>query len=260
MAQFTYGNYSGPAGQVSVIPSELGRRDAMGRVYEIPVIIDVDGDILLTNTALSGAAAANDLSASEDRLRDAFGSGPRNDLNLYNIAGGRTALYYPWRNSIIGVPCTALSFPNPQDGAGEYVTKRRFKARFEAVVPGNTPPGTCISFFEQLRKTGNNRTRRDWQESVNAGPTLHEIYPSTVATYIQEGTAIGYLGYPFIPPPLFPELYQQNEIEDVIYKTPTGTGLTDFSVSWRYIFRSDVPLIGLPNIWPGQIPGLAPAR
>ena len=84
-----------------------------------------------------------------------------------------------------------------------------------------------------------------FHEDINGALPIKEVtVPRTTFKATQSGQAIGYLGYPPLPPPLFPDDVVGDPVETY---TPAVDGVKEWTVAWQYSFESATPLVGRPH-------------
>lgn len=171
-------------------------------------------------------------------------------LVLYDDQGIPTETTMPAAGSVGGV--IPLRWEFPSGGAGEYVTGRIFRATFQAEYPLSLQPGTLLDFRETVQIFGNTGPRINYQEAVNGPQIAVQSTPFTLCRAVQSGTALGYLDYPRVPPPLWPT-WLQNESPGGTLSSPRPRGrlLTEWPVTWSYQFLAPVKLSGTPTVWRG---------
>lgn len=249
--QLRYGSLSWQVGTAGIFPAFRALRDARGRPYAHLLLVRIEGTL-----QYDGSAA---LTIAELTMRAVLLAGGR-DTNLVLVDDNNqpTACNFLAAGSVEGIIMTSLVFPNPNQGAGEYVTKREFVAEFEAeyVGPG-TGVGTLLMFSEAVSATGDGGPRVKWQEAINGPPPVAiVINPRTVCRGAQAGEAVGWLRYPQVPSPIYGYPYLQNPDSAVDYLGPSGIGLTDWRVRWKYLFEGDKPFTDKPpTFWPGVTAG-----
>jgi hypothetical protein len=142
----------------------------------------------------------------------------------------------------------------PTGSGAELTTFRNYtivlSATYPLIVQGN---GGFIyrSFRETLRTWGGLPDRR-MITTVNSLPVPYVSAKRTPFRATQSGTAVGYLGYPPVPPPIFGFALLDGPDHPVESSGPTTQNgrFTDFGVSWSYSFVSATPLVGRPNAAP----------
>ena len=209
-----------------------------------------DIDVLL----LSQTGSQADLTAQIQAVQEAYVNG--GDLILVQNDGSHSA------NSIINSTTLGgtrvVVQPSVPDGKGtEYVTKRRFIAAIEAEIP-TVDGGTALwSFEESVSFQGTGGPATDVIEVVQGLAVPQTLRQFTAATMVQEGRAVGYLGYwnQLFADPIYPSLEQQ-QFRFLRKGSPkrTGSGSNTtykmFPSMWRYTFKSPTPLSAEPNVWP----------
>lgn len=147
-----------------------------------------------------------------------------------------------------GVRVTSPVSYEKGDGA-EYSTFRHYRIGLEAIVPTNQI--SLIAWDETLSFSGGG-PRDVWIEVRNGPPQKQRVSLATIYEVRQSGRAIGLYSYPFAARPIWPDAEILTERRSEL-KLPKYTGqgatrtLTEFEVSWSYVFRSDQQLFGTPS-------------
>ncbi|MDB5308146.1 MAG: hypothetical protein JWO38_2348 [Gemmataceae bacterium] len=191
-----------------------------------------------------------DLTAQENTLNAAL-LVPYQNLVLYQDTGFPTGTNLINPASISGV--RVVEGPSYENDArdGEYVTQRtcRFVCEAEYVVPGAA--AAMLSFTESVSINGTGGPVFRWRPLINAPPVRQIIYPASTVKATQAGSAVGHLGYPPVPPPLWPDVEMVDQ-RSVTAGSPRrlGQGFVEWPVQWRYTFEAYGPLVGLPSLPP----------
>lgn len=138
------------------------------------------------------------------------------------------------------------SFP---EGRGvEYVNKRKYKIVVEAELPLPAAGFIYHDYKEKLSFTGGGPVY-GWVQCAVGAPEYQTWRQQSTYTVVQSGHAIGYLGVPPVPDPIWPA-YERTHLRRGDEESPkkVGNGYTEYPVWWEYHFESDVPLIGQPTL------------
>lgn len=198
---------------------------------------------------LEGASQAA-LSAAEAELRAALAY-QYEDFRFLSDAGAAVAVSLPNATSLSGV--RVVDGPNFTGATGaEYATLRQFDFELEAeyVVPG--AERAVVSFTESISVTGNGGPVRRIRVPVNS-PVLvrQQVSPRSVVRATQTGRAVGHLHRPSAPPPLWPAYLLNEQVSHQLAGgEPLGRAFVNFGRTWSYAFEADVPLVGVPNLFP----------
>ena len=139
-------------------------------------------------------------------------------------------------------------------GSGvEYVKKRSFAAR----IQGDTDPGyqttPYVAWIETVTRLGDGGANYEWIESLAGAPQSQKTNDYTRCVTVQTGSAIGRLAIPAAPSPLWALPYYRSRESTIGQSTPSligGNEDRNYTRTWRYIFHSNVPLVGGPTEMP----------
>lgn len=142
----------------------------------------------------------------------------------------------------------------PEGKGAEYTTFRRYSIGLEATYHTNFSTN-ILAFYESVSFRGGG-PRDDFLLTLEGLPQEQRLNQYTVFEATQEGSAIGQLLYPNPPDPLWPANLS-NKWAPPTKKTPKRYGppgqprYREWEISWNYQFKSAVPLLGDPNLYPG---------
>jgi len=203
------------------------------------IVMSVDGRIHAANV---GA-----LTAAINTMESAYSVDNR-DLILYENDGTtRTA-----HKLLTGTALGGVRITNPPSFSevvkGEYTTWRNY--HFEAEADYLALRENTLAFKETISSTGTGGPRYVYLEVIQGQPQKQLVANSTVASMVQSGSALGVLGYPNVPTPIF------SGDEDVVERNVTRVGpmrllgvSTEFGVSWTFrMRRAGGSLIAIPTI------------
>ncbi len=210
---------------------------------------------LSTSVVGTPAQQQADLTAKELALEQALLTAPVNGASLIflNDDNSVSAEVLSGPTSLTGVRCTHLSFNKSQ--GPEYATIRSFVAEFQCTLPLPRTANLLLSFEETLTFWGGYPVYVH-RPSINSTPQKQMVYPASVYSCTQVGTAVGFRAYPAPPPPKFP--YALKEAPKITKKSPermgnpsqANSGQQGYSLSWEYHFEDASPLVGaLPSVW-----------
>lgn len=172
------------------------------------------------------------------------------DVRLLTSAGGATAHKMLHADTINGVRVVALpSFP---EGSGaEYTTWRSNTIVLEADFPVNAnDPGTQILEWQETLEMWGGGPLWMYTAPIAGVPVRQTVRLATTFKATQQGSAVGFLGYPTVPAPIFPGALMERP--RITLSAPRGVqgSAQEFPVSWSYVFESPFPLTGKPTYQP----------
>lgn len=240
--QLKWGSYAFDAGSVEVISSqETMLNDAkipysFKRTMEVRGYLNGDGQ-----TALSTATSA---------LQTALAR-PFQDLILYQDDNSPSATLLRNRDALGGVVITrGPTFAETQQGS-EYTTVRRFSFTAEAEYQIEGTGGILISFTERMTYSGGGPLYV-MRRALNGPPQRQKVYEHTEYVVVQTGEAVGYRGYPALPPSRWPSWLKESPV--VARTTPMRVGQAgykNYKIMWEYRHESPIALVGAPTVWRG---------
>lgn len=165
------------------------------------------------------------------------------DLILYLDNG--TASSHSLRNSntLGGTRVTRLAYP--LGTGGEAGIFRTYQIQVEGDLPVTSE--TLLSWSENLTFIGGG-PRFVYLKTLNGLPQKQLVNQATPYQVIQEGSALGLFSYPTPNAPIWPGAEHIDQ-RQIVKRGPKrmSTRLTQYEISWRYIFESAVPLAGNPS-------------
>ncbi len=128
-----------------------------------------------------------------------------------------------------------------QDGKGHWATGVPFRITFECDYPKFTDG--LVSYSESITKVGDGGPRRVMLELDNGIPVTQTVSSNTPIQIIQSGTAVGFLAYPTVNDPIFPNAILAPEDRAVTPDTPRLARDTyvDWPIRWTYRMTLDSP-------------------
>jgi hypothetical protein len=213
--------------------NEGGQPYARKRRFEVQGRLFVDGQA--------------DASAKINALRNALDV-QFLDLVFRHDDGTASADVLTNTGSSTGVRSLGASFPEAE--GPEYATIRTFRCAFEAEYPLSGTAGLLLSFRETLTFRGGGAVYVVLP-AISGGAQRQLVYPAGGTAYeaTQEGEAVGYLDWPVIPGPLFPDALKQAPEVSRASPKRVGAGYQEYATRWSYAYESTVPLVGTPNLW-----------
>lgn len=248
----TYNGFNHPPGQVNVQWHFDAIENEGGQVIAYRARADILGKLISREETTDACQA--DLTAQIQSLQEAYVDGGDLVLVLDNGQQSPNSIFNA--NALGGVKVVrAPSFPD--GGAAQYATQRDFAIAIEAELPNFEEANDLFSFEESLTFEGTGGPEIDVIECIQGRAVPQMLKERTAMTAIQEGRAIGYLGYwtPMYAAPIWPFLEQvhlriQRPGSPKRKGSGNNTGYKMFPTSWRYTFKSADPITGLPNFWP----------
>lgn len=240
--QLWWGRYAFPANAAEV----TSRTDTVFSSSGFPLRYNIVYRVLAT---LDGNGQV-ELSEEEQALREAL-SIPYLDLILRTDTGAVSSAALLSRSSVTGARLT--SGPNFSEAQGsEFVNRRtcEFEMSAEYVIRG--AENAVVSWTETVSIQGNGGPNRVWRFPLNARPIRQVVTPYSLVRATQTGSAVGHLGYPTRPLPIWPQ-YLVNPAEAFSPGTPEsrGKGFVNYPLSWSYQFEvGGVPLFAVPTLPP----------
>lgn len=248
----SYNGFAHPAGTTDCAV----RFDAVLNEGEQIVAYKARADIkgLVISQAGNAADSQAQLTAQIKAIQQAYVNG--GDLVLFLNDGSRSPSSILNSQTLGGTRVvSAPSFPELR--GAQWVTYLDWTAAIEAEVP-TIQGGTALwSFEEAVIFQGTGGPATDVIECVQGPPVPQTLRQRTAMGAVQEGRAVGYLAYaqPLFQFPIWPA-FEQQQFRMLYMGSPrrTGSGFNTqykhFPTTWRYTFKSAVPLVGAPHVWP----------
>jgi len=227
---FKYGSFAHTAGTVDLVNFAHQRvRDPRLQAVVIKKVMTIEGDLIGTESQLNTSIA---------NMESAYGTDGQ-DAILYNDDGSTASAHkLISADAVGGTRVTELTYP--QGGAGQYATARRFRIVIEADFEAGGDD--LVVWKESVEITGTGGPGRAVLQTITGSVQVQQIAAQTIVTARQSGQAVGYIGYPSFPGPIFAH-------EDVDRRAIARTGpdvvsdqFRNFGIRWSYSFRSPVPL------------------
>lgn len=221
------------------------RREFVLNEADIPYVerIELDIEGFLFGTGQS------DLTTKENALVTMIESlqAAGKDVSLNRDDGKQSGVYLRHRTSLTGVLCMRGPSFGEKTGA-EYAVQRKYSFTLRADYPIINTRTALISFSEKMDFSGGGPVYI-YKDAINGPPQKQLSVFQKPYQLIQSGEAYGFLAYPRVPPPAFPEcLMQEPEIGKI---TPNRSGDTykKFGMKWSYVMQSVAPLFAVPTLW-----------
>lgn len=148
-----------------------------------------------------------------------------------------------------------VSYPNDGMGANgaEFVDYRTFTVKIRGRYAVELPPSYQLIQFNETIQFSGGGPQDVHIESQIGPPQKQRLKQFTTYRAVQSGSAVGLLTLPVPPAPLWPSaLETAPQIVPGSPKRSGGSGapiLTEWPISWTYVFADSQPLRGLPNYW-----------
>jgi len=235
-----YGNYTHPIGEAGVKIARSAIYNDAGIPFAIRETWTIDGMILANSQAAIGTAIA--------ALEAAYASDGRDVALLFDDG---TPTEHAIANSATLGGVRVVQPPSFPHGVGaEYSTYRTYQIVLDAQVLNASG---LLSFDESISFTGGG-SRVGFVETLQGPPQKQTLVQQTSYRAAQSGRAVGLLGYPIVPNPIWPK-DEHTDQRRIDRRAPRRRGgfnsilFTEYEVTWSYTFESAKPLNGLPNIW-----------
>lgn len=232
-----YGNYTHPAGEVSLTPIQRTLLFNSGQIcygfterWRIKGFLQAANQAGITN-AIAGLIAAYSYQGQDLRFFDDNGNPTHGTLSSQTFGGVR----------VVGGP----SFPTG-DGA-EYSTYRSYEIEVEFEV--RNPQVGLLSWTESVSYSGGGPLFV-FLEPINGLPQKQQAKQATTFRAVQRGSAVGQFDCPTPPPPIWPGDLER--APEPVRTDPKrhGKDFSEYQIDWTYYFASVTPLSGNPTLWP----------
>ena len=140
----------------------------------------------------------------------------------------------------------------PIGTGAEYSTFRNWQAVVEAEY---LDPSTVLVDWNETISFSGGGPVDVFLPTLNGPPVKQTAMQQSTYKATQSGSAVGLLGYPTAPAPLWPA-DEHRWMRQIQPGTPRRTGrpglavYTDFPIAWSYTFESVSPMFGFPSAWP----------
>lgn len=234
-----YGDYSHDINEAVVEIDQEPMWNDRGERYALRVTYRIRGMLFGDTVAeVTTAIAALEEAYAEDFL----------DIGLYEDGGTPTAHVLASADTLKGN--RIIKGPSYPDGTkAEYTTFRSYEIVVEGEV-GSEDDVNNMEFHQRLELTGGGH-RFVYIETRNGPPQKQLVSEQTTYQAVQSGNAVGQFSYPAVPSPLWPDAeHRPQRMVSTEAPKREGEELREYGISWRYVFESATPLVGLPGIPP----------
>lgn len=237
-----YGNYTHADGEIELSIDKAAELTDYGEPFKDRHTWTIRGQVQAATPALVADACAALEAGYSTWFRDA---------TLW-ISVGLPLHRLPNAGSLTGV--RVVKPPHyPVGNGAQGTTFRDYAIVLDAEYPIGDPTGLYLSFTETINSRGGGPVF-GMVAVVNADAQKQLLYQKSPAFASQSGSAVGYLDYPPVPPPVWPG----DLLEEPVVSYGNATGLangryTRFPVSWSYSFGSANRLLGYPNQIPPRV-------
>lgn len=173
------------------------------------------------------------------------------NFGLYQDNGTATSVYRASADCLGGLRVIGpVSFTDLR--RAEYTTFVNYTFTIQGEV--FNPSVAILSWQEDIRIHGGG-PQYVWQTYLEGLPQRQVLYQNTPYMATQSGSAVGYLGRPLAPQPLWPDALLPTE-SDYGTSSPRRIGpvgspsYVEFGISWSYSFMSPYPFFGSPHVSP----------
>jgi hypothetical protein len=215
--------------------SEAIRNDA-GRVYQRRDTIQLQGKLIGTSQS--------DLLSKMAALKAAYRPNLTGDAT-FSLVDGTVVHQWLDRNTIGGV--RLVRGPDFPPDPRSYVGYIDYAITLEAIFPDTTI--SILSFDESLSFEGGGPAF-EHLVPVEGLPQKQMTHQNTPFTAVQSGRVVGHLGYPLIPPPIWPAALKVAPRRRPGSPRRQGNALVEWPVEYEYLFESALPLVGFPHLPP----------
>lgn len=230
-----YGNYTHAVDEAAVNISKKRTLNQQGFPIGGVETWQIQGQLNGTSTS--------DLTAKILELENAYSKGGR-DIYLLDDSFNPTAHYILNSQTVSGIVATAVVYPF-SNGA-EYTTFRNYSIEVQAsydIDGGGGGGGTggkndVIDFDQTISWSGTGGPQFVVRQPRYGKPILQIVSRSTPISVQQSGTAVGYRGYPNVPPPIYPR-FEHVDRRQIVRQHPriaTAEERREFRINWNYSF------------------------
>lgn len=185
----------------------------------------------------------NDLKSKIEQFHNAY-SVDNGDAIFYQDNGQATIYALDNAQALGGIRLVWVSYPT-LDEPGQYATGVNFEVVMQAEYAA-TNQSSYMMFSETVEFIGNTGPLYEYTPRVFGRVERELIYERTPQRIIQSGQALGLLGWPLIPDPLYPAIEDQNQ-RRISRTGPHQAGpnlaYTHYMQSWMYHMTSPDNLI-----------------
>jgi hypothetical protein len=191
----------------------------------------------LTIWLMNPTGSSTAMTRSIEALEAAFATNYQ-DVKLLYPDGSRSA-HELLNDETLGGVLVVQKPQYPDDSSSQMVA---------ATVLVDDPQTLLKEFTEELMTEGGG-ARYGHLEPLIGFPIKQLRKRNTIYRAVQSGRAVGILGYPSVPLPLFPSALIQAPTIVQVAPRLIGQAYTDFGISWVYQYESASPLRGRPTTW-----------
>lgn len=231
-----YGSYTHGDGEVTISVSkekttaESGEQTGYKEAWTIRGVLHASSVPALTG-ALSALEQAYSVNGNDLVLYESNGTTP----TVHSLHNGNTSS---------GVRIVKISYPVGDNT--EYVTSRTYEIDVEAqVIQQNVE-------FDEWNETitvKGGGPKFVYLQTLTGPPQKQIVAQSTPYFATQSGSAVGLLGYPRFPQPLFPQHeHLDQRVQARVSPQVQPNTPTKFQIDWTYEYESASPLYGVPGI------------
>ena len=232
------GSLRRPNNEAVVTPSYQPIYDLTRKVEAMRIRWDVSGRVVNFPVATQ-AITSQEIQAFANAVTSQT---PR--LALLGDDGSPTPFVLDPSQCMNGPSLIDFSFPTSESEV--YVTGLAYRLTFEATQYVGRGDSQLLGFSEEVSEDPGGQTYVMVGGAYNFAErqlaTQNKPYK-----YVQSGSAMGLLAYPYIPPPIWPFALMGSP--RIVRSSPQNLGIVDtnFSISWEYNYEWPTRLFGVPN-------------
>lgn len=173
------------------------------------------------------------------------------DVGFYQDDGQRSWIWLTSGNSTSGVYIS--EYPSISDLAdADYANSLKGTVEFSADyspsalgIAGGKEKEQLLDYEEAIAFKGNGKKREVWAESDTGEPEKFTLADKTLCFAEQRGSLSSLSPNVQRNPPIWPDLLDNDsDAQSPAVATRSGSGQTEYSLSWSYSFTSGKPFVG----------------
>lgn len=230
-----------PFVEADIQPSYQNFYDGRRVLYKVGITLRIEGRIVLQQNA-----SERNMSVAIQVLLQHFRQS-RPDIVLLESDGiTPTPISFTSANCLQGPDVLDLALESNEGKV--YSTSQPYSATVYLEQLTNSAANPIIEFRETIDDSGEGGFERILVGGAINFPEEQIARQFAPYRYIQQGYAVGLLGYPSVPPPIWPgALKRQRPRITKEGPTPTGRVLTNWRIAWAWEYESAYELFGNPH-------------